>query len=187
MGSKNRSVSLQRTPQEPLHNVNIIGARSQSLSRTGDENSARSFLSALAGGMVVGGMRLSRPGSRQSSGDRSSLMSWSGMEEDPSLQSTSEFLDGSVLSQLKKMKLRKPKQVQQADFDELFARGMAMSAQMEEDQTGMTKAPRKKREPKDQNEEKKRLMLNEKTKEDNGIGYAEKVMSYLDDQAKKLQ
>merc|ERR1719461_2303522 len=48
----------------------------------------------------------------------------------------------------------------------------------------MTKAPRKKREPKDQNEEKKRLMLNEKMKEDNGIGYAEKVMSYLDDQAK---
>merc|ERR1719210_2756245 len=91
------------------------------------------------------------------------MMSWSGMEEDPSLQSTSEFLDGSVLSQLKKMKLRKPKQVQQADFDELFARGMAMSAQMEEDQTGMTKAPRKKREPKDQNEEKKRLMLNECT------------------------
>jgi len=185
--SKNRSVSLQRT-QEPLHDVNIIGARSQSLSRTGDENSARSFLSAMTGGLYDStggrGIRLSRPGSRQSSGDRSSMMSWSGMEEDPSLQSTSEFLDGSVLSQLKKMKLRKPKQVQQADFDELFARGMAMSAQMEEDQTGMTKAPRKKREPKDQNEEKKRLMLNEKMKEDNGIGYAEKVMSYLDDQAK---
>merc|ERR1719188_2011986 len=45
--SKNRSVSLQRTPQEPLHDVNIMGARSQSLSRTGDENSARSFLSAM--------------------------------------------------------------------------------------------------------------------------------------------
>merc|ERR1712227_30166 len=169
MGSKNRSVSLQRTPQEPLHDVNIMGARSQSLSRTGDENSARSFLSAMTGGLYDStggrGMRLSRPGSRQSSGDRSSLMSWSGMEEDPSLQSGSEFLDSSVLGQLKKMKLKKPKQVQQADFEELFARGMAMSAQMEEDQTGMTKAPRKKREPKDQNEEKKRLMLNEKMKE----------------------
>merc|ERR1712098_762314 len=123
---------------EQPREMNITGARSQSLSRTGDDNSAKSFLTAMTGGLHdsnsgIGGkgMRSSRPVSRQSSGDRSSLMSWSGMEEDPSVQSGSE-VDNSVLGQLKKMKMRKPKQVQQADFDELFARGMAMSAKSEE-------------------------------------------------------
>jgi len=190
--SKNRSVSLQRPiPQHPQQ-MNIIGARSQSLSRTGDDNSAKSFLSAMTGGLYdsnsgIGGRGV-RPGSRQSSGDRSSLMSWSGMEEDPSLQSCSE-VDNSVLGQLKKIKMRKPKQVQQADFDELFARGMAMSAKSEELDGGDVekKVERKKKPlaiPTVEIEDKSSFSLNETMKKDNGIGYAEKVMSYLDDQAK---
>ena len=178
--SKQRSVSLQRPSSQQSQNI-VLGARSQSLSRTGDtgDNSARSFLSAMTGGLSS---RVSRPGSRQSSGDRSSLQSWSGLDtEDQSYASASD-MDNSLLGQLKRLK-PKPKQVQQADFDELFARGMAMSAEMETEDATDAGQVVKKRDKRDK-EPPALTLTTEKVKHDNGIGYAEKVRSYLDDQAK---
>ena len=170
--SKQRSVSLQRVSSQ--QSENIAGARSQSLSRTGEDTSARSFLSAMTGGLYdAGSRRHSRPGSRQSSGERSSVMSWSALE-DTDQSMVSGDLDNSLLGQLKKLK-PKPKQVQQADFDELFARGMAMSAKLEEgDQESKPEKPKTPA----------LTLTTDKVNKDNGIGYAEKVRSFLDDQAK---
>ena len=180
--SKTRSQSLQRYSQPAGERESMTGARSQSLSRTGDDFSAKSFFSAMTGGLydpnISGsrGLRGSRPTSRQSSGDRSSLMSY---EEDPSVMSGSEMMsDSSVFGQLKKIKLKQAKKVEQADFDKLFARGMEMSAMR--DGSPEIKKVQKKRTTKVPAGD----GLEEAMKKDNGIGYAEKVMSYLDDQAK---
>ena len=170
--SKTRSASLQASPRQPVANIPVQDPRSQSLTRAGEGKTPKAFLSAMTGGLYDSsqGLKLSRSVSRQSSGDRSSLVSWSGWDEDPS-QSQGQGQEppaNDVLSQLKRIKLRSStKQVEQADFDELFARGMAMSKTKEEDDEGT----------------KKSLILNEEMKKDNGIGYAEKVMSYLDDQS----
>merc|ERR1712107_978713 len=96
-----RSVSLQRVSSQ--QSENIAGARSQSLSRTGEDPSARSFLSAMTGGLYdAGSRRHSRPGSRQSSGERSSVLSWSLEDTDQSM--VSGDLDNSLLGQFKKLK-----------------------------------------------------------------------------------
>jgi len=106
-------------------------------------------------------------------------MSWSGPEDDPS---GSEMMsDSSVFGQLKKMKLKQAKKVEQADFDKLFARGMEMSAMRDENtETKKVQRKRNKKVPVTDSDK----SLEEAMKQDNGIGYEEKVMSYLDDQAK---
>jgi len=188
--SKTRSQSLQRYSQPKTKKQNIVGARSQSLSRTGDDISAKSFLSAMTRGLyepnISGsrGQKGSRPTSRQSSGDRSSLMSWSAHDEDPSIASGSEMMsDSSVFGQLKKMKLRQAKKVEQADFDKLFARGMEISAMRDGSSENRVQRKRAKKVAAS-TADCESLGLNEAMEQDNGIGYAEKVMSYLDDQAK---
>jgi len=171
--SKARSQSVGRYSGGP-ERESIAGARSQSLSRTGDDSSARSFFTAM-----TGGLKLSRPTSRQSSGDRSSLAaSWSGLEDDPATMSGSELMsDSSVFAQLKKIKLKQAKKVEQADFDKLFARGMEISAMRDENpEVQKVQKRRNKKVPAPVDDASLGL--------DNGIGYAEKVMSYLDDQAK---
>jgi len=143
--SKTRSASLQASPRQPVANIAVQDPRSQSLTRAGEGKTPKAFLSAMTGGLYDSsqGLKLSRSVSRQSSGDRSSLVSWSGWDEDPS-QSQSQGQEPpatDVLSQLKRMKLRSStKQVEQADFDELFARGMAMSKTKEEDDEGTKKS-----------------------------------------------
>merc|ERR1712083_228133 len=109
----------------------------------------QAFLSAMTGGLIdanksdifsslIRGRRPSRSGSRQSSrqssGDRSSLDLWSDDKarppsigsQDPYERGSDAMSDTSLVNKLKKLKKKKPKHVQPADFDELFARGMAI-------------------------------------------------------------
>jgi len=194
----------------------------------------QAFLSAMTGGLIdankgdifsslIRGRRPSRSGSRQSSrqssGDRSSLDLWSDDEarppsigsQDPYERGSDAMSDTSLVNKLKKLKKKKPKHVQPADFDELFARGMAISAQKESEILENPKASRRTR--KKQQKDAGTLSIHvtgpshgedmvdengtrftpfevyskdeafQTTQKDEGIGYAEKVMSYLDDQA----
>lgn len=207
--------------------------RSQSLN---NENATpKAFLTAMTGGLIdpnkndvfgslLRGRKSSRSGSRQSSrqssGDRGSQDLWSDEEGRPSSRGSLDPYDGtsdvmsdsSLVNKLKKLKIRKPKKVQPEDFDELFARGMAISAQKESESTQDPKLSRRLRKRQTQ-EGRKGLAITvtspvegnamvdengtrftpfevysqdkafQTTQADAGIGYAEKVMSYLDDQA----
>jgi len=208
-------------------------SRSQSVNR--ENATPKAFLSAMTGGLIdpskndvfgslLRGRKSSRSGSRQSSrqssGDRGSQDLWSDEEGRPSSRGSLDPYDGasdvmsdsSLVNKLKKLK-RKPKKIQPEDFDELFARGMAISAQKESEIAQDPKLSRRLR--KRQSQEGRNMglaitvtspvegnaMVDENgtrftpfevysqdkafqtTQADAGIGYAEKVMSYLDDQA----
>ena len=196
----------------------------------------KGFLSAMTGGLIdpsktdtgsvfgslLRGRRTSRSGSRQSSrqssGDRGSQDLWSDEEGRPSsadpYDGTSDVLsDSSLVNKLKKFKKRKAKKVQPEDFDELFARGMAISDQKESETVQNPTVSRRSRKGRTQEGRNVALaitvtgptevnnMIDENgtrftpfevysqdkafqtTQKDAGIGYAEKVKSYLDDQA----
>merc|ERR1712106_1303041 len=121
--------------------------------------------------------------------------------------------DSSLVNKLKKFKKRKPKKVQPEDFDELFAGGMAISDQKESETVQNPTVSRRSRKGRTQEGRNVALaitvtgptevnnMIDENgtkftpfevysqdkafqtTQKDAGIGYAEKVKSYLDDQA----
>jgi len=199
----------------------------------------KAFLSAMTGGLIdanmtetgsvfgslLRGRRTSRSGSRQSSrqssGDRSSQDLWSDEDGRPSSRGSLDPYDGtsdvlsdtSLVNKLKKFKKKKPRKVQPADFDELFARGMAISAQKESESNQYPTASRRSRKRQTQEIQNGALaitvtspseannMIDENgtrftpfevfsqdkafqtSQKDAGIGYAEKVMSYLDDVA----
>jgi len=147
------------------------------------------FLSAMTGGLIepnensVFGSLLqrgrkksrsrSRQGSRQSSGDRSSQDLGS---EDEGSRRSLDFCDynsdtgseRSLVTKLKKL-TKKKSQVQAADFDALFARGMAMSENLESDNGNEYFLP-----------EKEKLFKSSLKP----VDYTEKVQTYLDDQSK---
>jgi len=213
-----------------------VPKRSRSQSLNNENATPKAFLTAMTGGLIdpskndlfgslLRGRKSSRSGSRQSSrqssGDRGSQDLWSDEEGRPSSRGSLDPYDGtsdvmsdsSLVNKLKKLKRRKPKKVQPEDFDELFARGMAISAQKESESTQDPKLSRRLR--KRQTQEGRNMglaitvtrpiegnaMVDENgtrftpfevysqdkafqtTQADAGIGYAEKVMSYLDDQA----
>eukprot|EP00092_Neocalanus_flemingeri_P010785 GFUD01011614.1.p1 GENE.GFUD01011614.1~~GFUD01011614.1.p1 ORF type:complete len:1750 (+),score=541.73 GFUD01011614.1:94-5343(+) len=217
---------LEVSPIPPKRSVSKD--RSQNLN---NEATPQSFLTAMTGGLIdpsknetgsIFGSFLrgrkssrsgSRQGSRQSSGDRSSQELWSDDEGRPSSRGSVDPYDGtsdlisdtSLVNKLKKLKKKKPRQIQPKDFDELFARGMALSAQQESE---ITRDPMSRRSRKAQTlsitvttprEDIERVDENgtrftpfevysndkafQKSQKEVGIGYAEKVMSYLDDQA----
>ena len=88
---------------------------------------------------------------------------------------------------LKKLTKRKPPTVKTADFDELFAKGTAKSAQLESENNKDPFATNF-RGPVDKTVFTSLHLYSkdkefEKTQKQEGIGYAEKVLSFLDDQA----
>jgi len=149
----------------------------------------------------------SQQGSRQSSGDRSSVQDVkivgdktnqpikdahvvSEDEGRASSVASGDNYDGtmsdagsesSFVGRLKKLKRKKPK-VQPADFDELFARGLALSAQLEsETQEDPFKAKLVSEGiSRTDGTDEDTFRFSQK---DDGIGFAEKVTAFLDDQA----
>eukprot|EP00092_Neocalanus_flemingeri_P023379 GFUD01025348.1.p1 GENE.GFUD01025348.1~~GFUD01025348.1.p1 ORF type:complete len:1584 (+),score=477.54 GFUD01025348.1:160-4911(+) len=162
--------------------TDIMSKRSRS-----KEPTPKSFLSAMTGGLIesngnesssVFGSLLqigrkssrsrSRHTSRNSSRDRASQEP--GSEDEGSRRGLDNYdsasdvgSENSIVLKLKKLTKKKPK-VQAADFDELFARGMAMSDKVVESENINNQ------------EESFKIAI----KQD--IGYNEKVLSYLDDQ-----
>jgi len=228
-------ISLEVAPTAPKRAKSKD--RNQNLS---DENtSPKAFLTAMTGGLIdpsksetgsvfgsllrgrKGSRSGSRHGSRQSSGERGSQELWSDDEVRPSSRGSIDPYDGtsdvasdtSMVNKLKKLKKKKPRKVQPEDFDELFARGMALSAKKESESTQDPTKSRRSR--KDQHKAAKSAALSitvtspsegvdkvddngtrftpfevysqdkafQQSQKEVGIGYAEKVMSYLDDQA----
>jgi len=203
---------------EPQRSLSVESRQS-----VNENTNPKAFLSAMTGGLIdngknepstvfgslLRGRKSSRSGSRQSSrhssGDRSSQELWSEDEgrpfsvdsQDPCDVGSDVMSDISLVNRLKKLKKRKPKHVQPADFDELFARGMAISAQKESDQIENPVARRRtKKKPSNveshEGDESEYTPFGVYSQDDNfkasqndaGIGYTEKVLSYLDDQAK---
>jgi len=129
------------------------------------------------------GRKGSRSGSRQSSRERShdDIGSEEGRTSSRtgSVDNEGAFSDAgsenSLVMRLKKLRRKKPK-VQPADFDELFARGLALSAQLESENN---------QDPFKTNEEGESEY--KKLQAEDGIGYAEKVNAFLDDQASTVQ
>ena len=145
--SLRRSVSRSKTPE------------------TEKEKESESFF----GSLLRKGKRGSKSASRQSSVDRDSQELGSELEGRMSRASDAGS-ENSLVMKLKKVAKKKPKQVSTTDFDELFARGMAMSSGVESEDNPDTAARERKRGVKD-----------------NGIGYSEKVAAFLVDQAKNTQ
>jgi len=153
------------------------------------EPKSKDFLSAMTGGLIepskssIGSLlpktrkssqSRSRQSSRQSSKDRSSQDLGSedeGSKRSVDYDSASEvFSESSLVTKLKKLTRRKQK-VQAADFDELFARGMALSSQIGSEEGKEHLLAR--------NEELFKSCL-----KPSEIGFNEKVLSFLDDQSK---
>merc|ERR1711915_1128073 len=97
---------------------------SRSRSKTPD---TKKDSSSFFGSLLRKGKWGSRSGSRQSSVDRESQDFSSDVEGRLSRASDAGSTD-SLVMKIKKMGKKKPKKVSTTDFDELFARGRAMSA-----------------------------------------------------------
>merc|ERR1712179_55169 len=149
-----------------------MGSKSPDPSR---RNSGSLFGSLLKKG-GKGSKTGSRSGSRQSSVERSS-QDLGSEDEGRSSRGISDVgsdaeSENSLVTKFKKLTKKKPKHVQMADFDELFARGEARSALLESENNMDPFIP-------------KSLGKDAKfetSKRQEGIGYAEKVMSFLDEQ-----
>ena len=160
-------------------------------SLTGSPDPNRKESGSMFGSLLRKGRKSSRSGSRQSSVERSSQDLGSDEEGRASSRASDVESDvgseNSLVMKLKKLTKRKPPKVQTADFDELFARGMAKSAQLESENNKDPFATRF-REPVEKTvftpfELYSKDKEFEKTQKQEGIGYAEKVLSFLDDQA----
>merc|ERR1719270_549005 len=135
--SGSRSKEPSPSPANFLHAMTggLIGSQSPTLSRREGSNSSI-FGSLLRKGRK-GSRSGSQQGSRDSSGDRGSD---TGDFEDGRGSSLRSDLGsdagstGSLVMRIKDKVRRKKPKVQPADFDELFARGLALSAQLESEQ-----------------------------------------------------
>ena len=135
--SGSRSKEPSPSPANFLHAMTggLIGSQSPTLSRREGSNSSI-FGSLLRKGRK-GSRSGSQQGSRDSSGDRGSE---TGDFEDGRGSSLRSDLGsdagstGSLVMRIKDKVRRKKPKVQPADFDELFARGLALSAQLESEQ-----------------------------------------------------
>ena len=172
----------------------LVGSASPSVSRSGS-------VTNLFGSLLRKGRKGSRSGSQQgsrdSSGDRGSDMGDLEDGRGSSMSYASDAgSDNSIAMKIKNMRKKKPK-VQPQDFDQLFARGLALSAQLESEQN---KDPFG---PKAVNVGRQLMEVGAATAAAGGdtaaissalsdgvsgvtgarIGYQEKVNAYLDDQA----
>jgi len=147
---------------------------------------------SIFGNLLRKGRKGSRSGSRQSSVERSS-QDLGSEEEGRTPSRTSDAgsdagSENSLVLKLKKLTKRKPAKVQTADFDELFARGIALSAQLDSENN---KDPFQSSNKENVNftpfEVYSKDSAFQKTQELEGIGYAEKVQSFLEDQKQNPQ
>ena len=149
----------------------LTGSLRRSRSKTPDTEKDNS---SFFGSLLRKGKWGSRSGSRQSSVDRESQGFSSDMEGRTSRASDAGSTD-SLVMKIKKLGKKKPKQVSTTDFDELFARGRAMSTLNDSEQSLTEKSER---------EHKKSRRTIPK---DDSIDYNEKVQAFLEDQAKTTQ
>merc|ERR1712045_757124 len=126
---------------------------------------------SLFGSLLRKGKWGSRSASRQSSVDRESQDVGSDLEGRISRASDAGSTD-SLVMKIKKLGKKKPKKVSTTDFDELFARGRAMSGLHDSDSDL------------DKRKEKK---VQKKIQKDESIDYNEKVQAFLEDQAKSTE
>merc|ERR1719289_142942 len=202
--SGSRSKEPSPSPANFLHAMTggLIGSQSPTLSRREGSNSSI-FGSLLRKGRK-GSRSGSQQGSRDSSGDRGSD---TGDFEDgrgSSLAGSQVYAGsdagstGSLVMRLKDKVRRKKPKVQPADFDELFARGLALSAQLESEQNKDPFGPKAVDLGRQMMEvgaataaaggdtEAISVALNDGVTGVTGVripGYQEKVNAYLDDQA----
>jgi len=129
--SGSRSKEPSPSPSNFLHAMTggLIGSRETTPLRTSNSNIFGSLLRKGRKGSRSG----SQQGSRDSSGDRASDM---GDIEDGrgSSMLSDAGSEGSLVMRIKDKVSRKKPKVQPQDFDELFARGLALSAQLESEQ-----------------------------------------------------
>jgi len=129
--SGSRSKEPSPSPSNFLHAMTggLIGSRETTPLRTSNSNIFGSLLRKGRKGSRSG----SQQGSRDSSGDRGSDI---GDIEDGrgSSMLSDAGSEGSLVMRMKDKVSRKKPKVQPQDFDELFARGLALSAQLESEQ-----------------------------------------------------
>ena len=148
--------------------ASLSGRFSRSRSKTPDTEKESG---SLFGSLLRKGKWGSRSASRQSSVDRDSQDLGSDMEGRVSRASDAGSTD-SLVMKIKKLGKKKPKKVSTTDFDELFARGRAMSGLHDSDSDL------------DRRKEKK---VQKKIQNDESIDYNEKVQAFLEDQAKSTE
>merc|ERR1711962_1267072 len=130
--SGSRSKEPSPSPSNFLHAMTggLIGSQSPTMARP---DSGGSLFGSLLGRGRKGSRSGSQQGSRDSSGDRSSDIGEDGRGSSMCDAASDAGSETSLVMKLKGMRKKKPK-VQPADFDELFARGLALSAQLESEQ-----------------------------------------------------
>ena len=148
--------------------ASLSGRFSRSRSKTPDTEKESG---SLFGSLLRKGKWGSRSASRQSSVDRDSQDLGSDMEGRVSRASDAGSTD-SLVMKIKKLGKKKPKKVSTTDFDELFARGRAMSGLHDSDSDL------------DRRKEKK---VKKNIQKDESIDYNEKVQAFLEDQAKSTE
>merc|ERR1719430_523090 len=130
--SGSRSKEPSPSPANFLHAMTggLIGSQSPTMARP---DSGGSLFGSLLRRGRKGSRSGSQQGSRDSSGDRSSDIGEDGRGSSMGSEASYAGSENSLRMKLKKMRKKKPK-VQPQDFDELFARGLALSAQLESEQ-----------------------------------------------------
>merc|ERR1719477_345906 len=144
----------------------------------------------MIGSLLRKGRIGSRSGSRQSSVERGS-QDLGSEDEGRSSRGISDVgsdaeSENSLVTKFKKLTKKKPKHVQMADFDELFARGEARSALLESENDKDPFLPKSGSQDAQTTfapfEPYSKDTKFETSKRQESIGYAEKVMSFLDEQ-----
>merc|ERR1719430_1123950 len=193
--SGSRSKEPSPSPANFLHAMTggLIGSQSPTMARP---DSGGSLFGSLLRRGRKGSRSGSQQGSRDSSGDRSSDIGEDGRGSSMGSEASYAGSENSLRMKLKKMRKKKPK-VQPQDFDQLFARGLALSAQLESEQNKDPFGPKAVDLGRQMMEvgaataaaggdtDAISVGLSEGVSGATGvrIGYAEKVNAYLDDQA----
>merc|ERR1711892_959592 len=138
--SPNESIDAQVEESPMLGNKSssmrsLLSSISRGRIRSASPDTKRKESGSIFGSLLRKGGRGSRSGSRQSSVERDSQYLGS-EDEGRSASITSDIgsdvgSENSLVLKFKKLTKRKPPKVKTADFDELFARGMAKSAQLD--------------------------------------------------------
>jgi len=171
-------ILVTKKPQSPV----VLDKHAK---ESGKEKSESMFGSLLRKGRIG-----SRSGSRQSSVERGS-QDLGSEDEGRSSRGISDIgsdaeSENSLVTKFKKLTKKKPKHVQMADFDELFARGEARSALLESENDKDPFLPKSGSQDAQTTfapfEAYSKDTKFETSKRQESIGYAEKVMSFLDEQ-----
>ena len=163
---QSKEVSVEKESSKGFFR-SLSGTFKRSRSHTPDTEKENT---SLFGSLLRKGKWGSRSASRQSSVDRESQDVGSDLEGRISRASDAGSTD-SLVMKIKKLGKKKQKKVSSTDFDELFARGRAMSA-MNDSEPELVKGNGK---------------TYRNVEEDDIIGFNEKVHAFLEDQAKNSE